>query len=425
MRYSIRSPKISVPELMTVVQLVGGGNVKALLLVKQVFADLDDSQVSQLKALGLIVKAVKGVTAVVVEAPKAIEAPTIITVKAETELAIAETFKPLRDYFTPPLTGVGLTVAVIDSGIRATHEAIRGRVILEENYSSSPSEEDNFDHGSNIASIILAISPSASLMNIKVLSDGGIATEEEVVAGIERVCELVEVAKTKALLATAELWPNVINLSMGSEDDADYDNTLRVACRVAVEEYGLEVIAAVGNSGPKMSTIMSPATDELVIGVGSIAAGSILEVASFSSRGPTLLGDVKPDFLAYGEGVEVASSKGDTEYLSKSGTSFSVPVLSGARGLLDEIARRAYGEQYCLPWCEIEKFAPLFCIKPEGAPLKKDNTYGYGFPSFGAIASQMVTKAPVGIEGMIEAITPLITLSMLSMIMGGMGGASA
>lgn len=418
MRYSIRSKKLTISELVSVVQSYGGTSLKAMPLVKQVYAELDSTQVSQLKAIGLIVKQVKGVAAAIVEAPEGITPPaTAVTVKAE-ELAIAETFKPLRDYFTPPLTGVGLTVAVIDSGILATHEAIRGRVLLEENYSSSPTG-DNFNHGTNVASIIVGISPSAALLDIKVLNNVGEATEEEVVAGIERVCELVEEARTKALLATAELYPNLINLSMGSDDDADYDNILRAACRVAIEEYELEVIASAGNGGPKMSTVTCPATEPLVIAAGAIA-NDILEVWEQSSRGPTLLGDVKPDFLAWGVNVNVASSKGDNEYLVKSGTSFATPTLSGARGLLDEIARRVYGEQYCLTWCEIGKLAPLFCIKPEGAPLKKDNTYGWGFPQWGAIASQMVTKAPVGIEGIISSITPLMSIALLGMMMGGM-----
>lgn len=424
MRYSVSSPKFLVEQIETALLEAGASNIQVKLLVKQVFCDLDSNQVSQLKAVGLIVKEVKGVIAAIVEAPVAIETPTTVIVKAGAMLPISETFAPLRDYFAPnPLTGVGLTVAVIDSGILATHEAIRGRVILEENYSSSPSG-DTYDHGTNCASIIIAISPGASLLDIKVLNDFGEATEEEVVDGIEVVCSLVAAAQKEALSPTAGLYPNVINLSMGSKDDADYDNILRAACRVAVEEYGIEVIAAIGNNGPKMSTIMSPATDPLVIAVGALAAGDILGVASFSGRGPTLLGDVKPDFLAWGEGVEVASSKGDNEYLSKSGTSFAVPVLAGSRGLLDEIARRTYGEQYCMPWCSIAPLACLFCIKPEGAPLKKDNTYGYGFPQWGVIAYQM-TKAPTGFGGIMEIFTPIISLAMVSMMMQGMGGAFA
>lgn len=423
MRYSVSSPKFLVEQIETALLEAGASNVQVKPLVKQVFCDLNDNLVSQLKATGLIIKEVKGVTVAIVEAPEAgvIEAPTTVIVEAGAELAISEIFKPLRDYFTPPLTGIGLTVAVIDSGILTEHEAIRGRVVLEENYSLSPTKEDVYDHGTAVASIIVAISPSVALMNIKVLDDTGSATEEQLVNGIEAVCELVIAAQKEALSPTAELYPNVINLSMGSEDDADYDNILRAACRVAIEEYGLEVIAAVGNSGPKMSTITAPATEPLVIAVGSIAAGNILEVATFSGRGPTLLGDVKPDFLAYGEGVEVASSKGNNEYLSKSGTSFAVPVLSGSRGLLDEIIRGVYGEQYCMTWCSIEAVAPLFCIKPEGAPLKKDNTYGFGFPDWGVIAYQLTTKAPVGMEGIMEVVTPLMSMAMMGMIIKGIG----
>ena len=47
-------------------------------------------------------------------------------------------------------------------------------------------------------------------------------------------------------------------------------------------------------------------------------------------------GVTKPDFVIWGTNLEMASNKADDEYLTKSGTSFAAPMLSGLTGLLWE-----------------------------------------------------------------------------------------
>ena len=66
------------------------------------------------------------------------------------------------------------------------------------------------------------------------------------------------------------LASNATKLSLGSEDDGDPDNPVRVACREVVGKYGIDVVAAACNKEPKMSTIMVPAVDNLVIVVGGL-----------------------------------------------------------------------------------------------------------------------------------------------------------
>lgn len=406
MRYSVSSSSLTPKEVEIECKKVGATNIALKPLVKQVICDLTLEQVAGLS--GLRVKTLKGIRAAVILAPT-------LPVKAATTLAISDTFAELRDFYSPPLTGVGLTVAVLDSGIRETHEVISGKVVLQENFSTSP-PGDKFDHGTNIASLIVGISPLAALMDIKVLNNEGMATEEEVINGIERVCSLVEEARGEALLFTDPLFPNVINLSLGDEDDGDYDNPLRSATRVARNDYGLEIIASAGNSGPKLSTVTNPACDPSVIAVGGIA-DDILELWEYSSRGPSILGDVKPDFVTWAVGIEVASSKSDDAYEVKSGTSFSVPILVGVKGLLGEVTRRAYGGQYDISWYDLKEVAPFFCIKVEGAAIMKDNHWGYGFPQFGAVAWELSRPAVTGLEDMLSSIMPIFAIGMIGMIM--------
>jgi serine protease AprX len=198
------------------------------------------------------------------------------------------------------------------------------------------------------------------------------------------------------------MYPNIINLSLGGEDDGDPDNPVRVACRQASQTYGLDVIAAAGNSGPKMTTIMLPACEPEVIAVGAIETLGELVIWDQSSLGPTKQGDTKPDFVMWGTDIEMASEKADDQYVTKSGTSFSAPMLSGLTGLLWESGRRAYGEGWPFRWVSARQVAQYFCAKPSDAVVNKDNTYGYGLPAMGSMVSQMTQVGSSPTQGAIE-----------------------
>jgi serine protease AprX len=335
-----------------------------------------------------------------------------------------DVFFLLRSYFTPPLTGAGLTVAVLDSGIHKSHESLRDKVVYESNFTSSPTFDDIFGHGTQVAFVAAGgvhapnqkagVSPGAKVFNIKVIDDDGNGTDESIILGIDKVCELVETAQRNNLLPTDNMYPNVINFSLGGEDDGDSDNPLRSACRQASKDYGLDVVAAAGNSGPKMTTVMLPACEPEIIAVGAIETTGELTVWEKSSRGPTVQGDTKPDFVLWGTNMEMASHKADDEYLFKSGTSFAAPILSGLTGLIWESGRRAYGESWPFRWVSAREFAPYFCLKPQAAPLKKDNTYGLGLPAMGTMIGSLTG---IGTSGTAEMTNGMLSIGMLGMVM--------
>jgi len=263
----------------------------------------------------------------------------------------------------------------------------------------------------------VGVSPGARLFNVKVIDDSGLGTDESVVMGIDKVCELAERARTNGLYPTDELYPNVINLSFGGEDDGDPDNPVRVACRKASQEYGLDVVAAAGNFGPKMTTITLPACEPEVIAVGTIETLGELLIWEQSSRGPTKRGDTKPDFVMWGTDIEMASEKVDDQYVTKSGTSFSAPMLSGLTGLLWESGRRAYGEAWPFRWTAARQVAPYFCTKPQDAAVNKDNTYGFGLPAMGSMLGQ-VTQISTPTQQSMQ----MFPMLMMMGLMAGMGG---
>lgn len=246
----------------------------------------------------------------------------------------------------------------------------------------------------------------------------GIGTDEGIILGIDKVCDLAEEARRKGFLSTDDMYPNVINLSFGGEDDGDADSPVRVACRQASQVYGLDVVAAAGNFGPKMTTITLPACEPEVIAVGTIETLGELVIWDKSSRGPTEQGETKPDFVLWGTNIEMASEKADDEYVTKSGTSFSAPMLSGLTGLLWESGRRAYGEGWPFRWTQAREVAPYFSTKPPDAAVQKDNTYGYGLPAMGTMLGQ-VAQIETPVQGAMDMFPMIMMMAMMTSMVGG------
>ena len=410
MRYAIISKGIALSQLEKEIIRVGAKNIIKTQIVGQIFCDLDESGARTLALVpGLVVKEVKAFkttqTAVVME-------------PVET---ISDVFYLLRSYFNPPLTGVGLTVAVLDSGIRKTHQSLRSKIVYEANYSSSPTPDDIFGHGTQVAFVIAGgmqaagekagVSPGAVLFNIKVINDAGIGAMKLLCWELNKVCHLAEQARTQAF-NTDDVSTSLFKFRRGRERRS---RNRSLPCRQASQDTA--GCSGSRNSGPKMTTIMLPACDPEVIAVGAIETTGELAIWENSSRGPTVQGETKPDFVLWGTNLEMASHKADTEYLTKSGTSFAAPMLSGLTGLLWESGRRAYGEGWQFRWAAAKQYAPYYSTKPQEAPLNKDNAYGYGLPAMGSMLGQVaqVNTAPAGSE----MFPMMMLMSLMAGLMGG------
>jgi len=417
MRYSIVTKEMTTEQVIAEAEKAGARNIIRTKLLSGVFCDLDEAQAEQMSRItGLKIKPLKEYKTDQVMA----EVPPVET--------ISDVFYMMRSYFSPPLTGTGLTVAVLDSGVRKTHRSLLNKVIYEANFTDSPTAGDVFGHGTQVAFVVAGglhalgeksgVSPGASIMNIKVISDEGLGSDESIILGIDKVCDLAEAARKNGLWPTDDMYPNVINLSLGGEDDGDEDNPVREACRQASQDYGLDVVAAAGNSGPKMTTMMLPACEPEVIAVGAIETMDELLVWDKSARGPTVQGETKPDFVIWGTNLEMADNENDEGYVAKSGTSFAAPMLSGLTGLLWESGRRAYGESWPFRWTEARQFAPYFSTKPADAPVKKDNAYGFGLPAMGTMLGQ-VAQISAPADDMTSAINMLMMMTMMTGMTGG------
>ena len=416
MRYAITGATVQQ------VKGVGGSDIKESPRVGIIFATLTREQVDRLKSMGCQVTEVGKVGAAVMPP---IVAPPVPVAAAPTyspeQLVWAAGFEELRPIMRPPLYGEGFNLAIVDSGIRETHTKINGRVVYRKNFTSDPMR-DNFNHGTNVCSVALAVAPLCNILNLKVLDDKGSGSEEDVVLAIDHCIDLHD--------TNPDIAPSVINLSLGAPDDGNPNNPMRVACRAAIDR-GIWIAAAVGNSGPAPGTIMTPACERYVFAVGS-AKYEPFQVSNFSSRGPTLEELTKPDGIMFGEDIVMASSDSDTATIAKSGTSFSTPFLSGFGILYREGGyRQAVATQPILgitievTWVAtvqdiIDRYLPWICIKPEGVALGRDNDYGYGLP-FGPLVAQALGLVPaIDISAMLTPVVGIGILGMLGMMVSTM-----
>lgn len=266
------------------------------------------------------------------------------------------------------LTGRGVRVAVLDTGIDYTHKDFGGctkdqvetESCLKVYDSYNLIDEDNNildanGHGTHVASIIAGngeikgVAPEASLMIYKVCDDYGGCPEGAILAGLERAIDPNQDFQY-------EDRADVISMSLGGlasnppEDDIFYlsvDNAISA---------GSVVVIAAGNNGPGKGTIGSPGSLQKAITVGALCLPEQIwnneyckteypYIAEFSSRGPSFVND-KPDIVA--PGVDICAAKSsrvsgddfeeciDNEHITLSGTSMATPHVSGAVALIKQ-----------------------------------------------------------------------------------------
>lgn len=162
-----------------------------------------------------------------------------------------------------------------------------------------------------------------------------------------------------------------------------YTTPVTVAATVAASK-GMIVCSSAGNSawGSPMNSwyyISAPADAAGILTVGAVDENGY--IASFSSRGPTADGRIKPDVVAQGERTVVAYPWSNTVGVN-SGTSFSCPVIAGMAACLWQ----AHPEKTSKEIIYAIKQSASFYTNP-------NNDYGYGIPNF-SLADLILSGVP-------------------------------
>ncbi len=266
-------------------------------------------------------------------------------------------------------TGLGVGIAVIDSGVASQHVAIPkshflGQVSFLDTRNVKGVKKvdrmgsDSFGHGTMVAGAILSanpavpgVAPGARVLSLQVLDRHGSGRISDVIAALEW------------LLVHGDAYGvRVINLSLAAPIRESYRyDPLGQAVEAAVRA-GFVVVGTAGNLGMSdgaelFAGIGSPANHPAVLTVGATDSRGTLSrfddrVAWFSSRGPALVdGVAKPDLLAPGLAVPLPlmpSAKLNQHLVTfnlnpggrwayASGTSFSAALVSGGVAQLLEI----------------------------------------------------------------------------------------
>ena len=251
-------------------------------------------------------------------------------------------------------TGLGIGVAVIDSGIDQNQPDLSvanggpgaSRIVYRENFlvplgangtygSNRYQTQDGYGHGTHVAGIIAGngnnstgsnylttykgIAPQANLIDLQVLNSNGEGSDSAVVAAIEQAINL----KSKYNI-------RVINLSLGRPVYESF--ALDPLCQAVEQAWqaGIVVVVAAGNDGRDNSfgnngygTIDAPGNDPFALTVGAMNAkltgfrGDDV-ITTYTSKGPSMIDHVvKPDIMAPGNHISSLLVGGGDVYLPK------------------------------------------------------------------------------------------------------------
>jgi subtilisin family serine protease len=211
--------------------------------------------------------------------------------------------------------GLGVTVAVVDSGVDGSHPDLVGRVMPTVDLTPGPAVPSSaMVHGTRVASLVAGnlngigmagVAPQANILPVEALDVSGVGDSATV---------------ARAIIAAADRGARVINLSLGGPDR---DPVLDSACAYAFAR-GAVLVAAGGNSYQDGNAVQYPAASPNVVAVASVNASGAPSVFSNTGRHIAL--------AAPGERVLAAYPGGG--YNRESGTSFAAPHVSGAMALV-------------------------------------------------------------------------------------------
>ncbi|MBM3307481.1 MAG: S8 family serine peptidase [Candidatus Eisenbacteria bacterium] len=238
--------------------------------------------------------------------------------------------------------GSGVLIAMFDTGFDTDHQAYRHLdVVAERDFinndavtADQPGDPPGQDsHGTATLSCVGGAYAGQLY--------GGSYRGSFALAKTERVDTEIQ-AEEDHWVAAAEwadsLGADVISSSLGYLDwytyeDMDGNTAVTTIAADMAAARGVVVVNSMGNEGGSAWRYMiAPADGDSVVAVGAVNSDGIR--VSFSSVGPTYDGRIKPDVMAQGRHVYVATTSDTASYATASGTSFSCPLTAGAVGLL-------------------------------------------------------------------------------------------
>ncbi|GIG65195.1 S8 family serine peptidase [Phytomonospora endophytica] len=224
---------------------------------------------------------------------------------------VDQTDLPLNQkYGYPDTGGQGVTVYVLDTGIRFSHGDFGGRAVSGPDYVDNDNDAaDCQGHGTHVAGTIgsttYGLAKKAKLVSVRVLDCQGSGAWDGIVSGIDWVT--ANAAK-----------PAVVNMSLGGSGT---NSTLENAVKRSIAA-GVQYSLAAGNDNTNACNF-TPARVPEAITVGATANND--SRSTFSNYGSCL------DIFAPGTNIVSTSNSGGSQTMS--GTSMAAPHVAGAAAL--------------------------------------------------------------------------------------------
>ncbi len=337
------------------------------------------------------VRVVRGMDAQIATQDEALGRPDTTVLSAEREQTVHGLGDPMRpeqwalnkvsyEAAWPAANGSGVTVAVVDTGVLASHEDLSGAVVpgtdlASDRHSVDPKGLGMVDpggHGTHVAGIIAArhnngrgitgAAPGAKIMPIRVLDAHGSGIASDVAEGI---------------IWATDHGARVINVSLGGGASPG----MRTAMQYANSKRAV-VVAAAGNGYQSGNTPSYPAAYPEAIAVASVNGS--LNHSSFSNTGSWV------DIAAPGEMILSTYGASRTDYEWMSGTSMATPYVAAAAALVISKNRSL----------SADRVRQLLESKAtdRGTP-GRDNTYGYGVVNPRASVLAAISSLDNGTKG--------------------------
>ncbi|WP_141430967.1 S8 family serine peptidase [Bacillus sp. 03113] len=244
-----------------------------------------------------------------------------------------EEIRGIYDQQAHRLTGKGVTVGVIDTGVDYTHPDLRnnyggGLDLVDGDQDPMETKQTGIldtIHGTHVAGVIAAngkikgVAPEATIVAYRALGPGGSGTTEQVIAAIDQAMKD---------------HVDILNLSLGSDVNGP-DLPISLALNKAVD-YGITAVTSSGNSGPKVWTVGSPGTADKAISVGAstpplkipylTVTGMKYPIRLEPMQGSIIWAEVRPNLLTdgyLGRKEDLKEVNGKVVLLKRGGISFT------------------------------------------------------------------------------------------------------
>ncbi len=247
-------------------------------------------------------------------------------------------------YWQRNVTGRGVVVAVIDSGVDANEAPLMasfrgGPGDWFDPFGQHAQPHDASGHGTHVAYVIaggaavaggapLGVAPHAQWIAARIYDDQGIGS----MSAVHRIYQWLLDPDGRVETADA---PQIVNNSWGLPQTIGRCEMEFARDFAALRAAGIHVVFAAGNEGPEPNTSMSPANNPDVLAVGALTADG--RVADQSGRGPSACGGGPyPHVFAPGVQIESVDAAGRVlgEPLRVTGTSFAAALASGMLALI-------------------------------------------------------------------------------------------